>query len=142
MSNNTIWKKWLENNSDPKNDAHERFVLVYNKNINTLVQDLTTCSKADKQNMAPYIEWSFRNMNDAHEMTLPSPQRPYNLMLMMKRRHECWWKNKDIVISSTKRCHQRWKVAHFNTFAKDIVINKISKEWKRLQFFSHNFERI
>ncbi len=87
--NDTIRKKWLENNLDPKNDAHETFVLVYNKNINALVQDLTTCSKVDKQNMLPYVEWFFRNINHAHEMTLPSPQRPYNLMLMMKRRHEC-----------------------------------------------------
>jgi hypothetical protein len=79
----------LENNLDPKNDAHETFMLVYNKNINTLVQDLTTCSKVDKQNMPPYVEWSFRNMSDTHEMTLPTPQRYYNPMLMMKRRHEC-----------------------------------------------------
>jgi hypothetical protein len=140
--NDKIWKKWLENNLNPKNDAHETFVLVYIKNINALVQDLTTCSQANKQNMPQYVEWSFRNTSDTHEMTLPSPQRPYNLMLMMKRRHECWWKNKDLVTSSTKRCHQRWKVAHLNTFAKNIVINKISKEWKRFQFFSHNFERI
>ncbi len=74
---------------DPKNDEHGTFVLVYNKNINTLLQDLTTCSKVDKQNMPPYVEWSFRNMSDAREMTLPSPQRPYTLMLMMKKRHEC-----------------------------------------------------
>jgi hypothetical protein len=38
------WKK----NVNPKNDAHETFVLVYNKNINALVQDLTTCSEANK----------------------------------------------------------------------------------------------
>jgi hypothetical protein len=74
----------LENNLDPKIDAHETFVLVYNKNINALVHDLTTCSKVDKQNIPPYVEWFSRNINDALEMTLP-----YNLMLMMKRRHEC-----------------------------------------------------
>jgi hypothetical protein len=83
----------------------------------------------------PYVEWSFKNINDAHEMTPPSPQRPYNLMLMTKRRHECWWNNKDLVTSSTTRCHQGWKVAHFNTFAKEIAINKISKEWKKIIFF-------
>ncbi len=82
--NDTIRKKWLENNLDPINDAHETFVLVYNKNINMLVQDLTSCSKVDKQNMPPYVGWSFRNKNDTHEMTLPFPQRSYNLMLMMK----------------------------------------------------------
>jgi hypothetical protein len=71
-----------------KNDAHETFMLVYNKNINALVQDLTSCNKVDNQNMPPCVGWSFRNKNDPHEMTLPSPQRPYNLMLMMKRRHE------------------------------------------------------
>jgi hypothetical protein len=70
------------NNLDPKNDAHETFVLVYNKIINALVQDSTTCSKVDKQNMPPYVEWYFRNINDTHEMTLPSPRRPYNLMLI------------------------------------------------------------
>ncbi len=108
----------MGNNLDPKHDAHETFVFVYNKNINVLVQDLTICSKVDKQDMSPYVEWSFRNINDAHEMTLPSPQRPYNMMLMMKKGHECWWKNKDLVTSSTTRCHQGWKVTHFNTFAK------------------------
>ncbi len=79
----------MGNNLDPKHDAHETFVFVYNKNINVLVQDLTICSKVDKQDMSPYVEWSFRNTNDAHEMTLPSPQRLYNMMLMMKRGHEC-----------------------------------------------------
>jgi hypothetical protein len=63
----------LENNLDPKNDAHETFVLVYNKNINALVQDLTMCSKVDKQNMPAYVELSFKNITDAHEMTFPSP---------------------------------------------------------------------
>jgi hypothetical protein len=138
--NNTIWKKWLENNLDPKNDAHETFVFIYNRNINTLVQDLTTCSKVDKQNMPPYIKWSFWNINETHEMTLPSLQRSYNLMLMMKRRHECW-KNKDLGTSLTMKCHVESKI-HLNRFIKEIVISKISKKFKKIQKNSHHFERI
>jgi hypothetical protein len=77
------WKK----NVNPKNDAHETFVLVYNKNINALVQDLTHVARRTSD--ATICRMVFWNMSDAHEMTLPSPQRPYNSMLMMKRRHEC-----------------------------------------------------
>ncbi len=57
---------------DPKNDAFETPMLVYNRNVDTLVQDLTINNKVDRHDMSRYGEWPFKDINDAHEMTLPS----------------------------------------------------------------------
>jgi hypothetical protein len=60
---------------DPKNDAYETLMLVYSRNVDTLVQDLTINNKVDGQDMLTYGEWPFRDINDAHKMTLPSLPR-------------------------------------------------------------------
>jgi hypothetical protein len=60
---------------DPKNDAYETPKLVYSRNVNTLMQYLTINNKVDRHDMSTYEEWPFKDINDAHEMTLPSLPR-------------------------------------------------------------------
>jgi hypothetical protein len=92
------------------------------------MQNLITSSEVDGQDLLPYVEWSFQDINDAHEMTPPSPLSLVRMSMMKNR--QGWQKGKGIVTSSMMKCHQGWKATHLNTSVKNIVINKIMEEWK------------
>jgi hypothetical protein len=88
----------------------------------------------DGQDPLPYVESSFGDINDAHEMTPPSPLSLVRMLMMKNRQGQR--KNKGIVTSSMMKCHQGWKAIHFNTYVKKILLIKL---WRNEEDFEKKF---